>query len=286
MASTAINLTSSSINELTVTQVSHGFSIGDMIRISGTNSYTKAIANSETNAEVIGIVSTITSNDIFRFVTDGLITSNVPNQPPGTVMFLSDTVLGGISVTPPSTYGYVSKPVAIIISANTSMYAYTQSRGALIGSTIPLVPAPGISGNILTSNGSTWLSSAASTSSGAASSFTLTAGQSISANNYVNIYTSPGVGTRVRLADMVLNYRADGWVTSSISSGNTGTVYLGMGVINNLTSLSGGSVYYLSTSGTMSYTIPSGTGQLIQQLGNALSTTDFFFNPLPSILLG
>lgn len=104
-----------------VTQVTHGFAVGDVIRVSGTNTFTKAQANTAGNAEVAGIVVEIVSPNIFRYAVEGIITTGVPAQAAGTVMFLDPTTAGALTATEPSTVGQVSLPLAIVIENGTSM---------------------------------------------------------------------------------------------------------------------------------------------------------------------
>ena len=55
-----------------ITQTAHGFAVGDIIRLSG-STYVKAQADTEANAEVVGIVSVVDSVDTFTLATNGKI---------------------------------------------------------------------------------------------------------------------------------------------------------------------------------------------------------------------
>lgn len=98
----------------TVTQVSHGLSVGDVIRSTGANTYGKAEADSSANAEVVGIVTEVDGDD-FVFTSQGIITTGVPSEVAGTVMFLSPSTAGAMTATEPSTVGQVSKPILIVL---------------------------------------------------------------------------------------------------------------------------------------------------------------------------
>jgi hypothetical protein len=102
----------------TVTQVSHGLSVGDVIKSTGANTYGKAQADSAVNAEVVGVV-TIVDGDEFTFISHGIITSGVPAEVAGSVMFLSPSTAGAMTTTEPSTVGQVSKPIMIILENGT-----------------------------------------------------------------------------------------------------------------------------------------------------------------------
>lgn len=112
-----------------VNQVSHGFVVGDVIRISGINTYTKAQADTAANAEVIGIVSVVTDPDNFTYITEGLITTGVPAEAAGTVLFLSPTTAGALTSTEPTTIGHISMPLAVIAQSATRM-VFHKYRGA------------------------------------------------------------------------------------------------------------------------------------------------------------
>lgn len=115
-----------------VEQVAHGLAVGDVVRLSGANTYTKARANSAANAEVVGIVSEVTDADNFSFTTIGLIEDGVPAVAAGTVLFLDPTTAGALTTTEPTTAGQVSKPLLIVIENATSAI-FLNLRGAVIG---------------------------------------------------------------------------------------------------------------------------------------------------------
>lgn len=105
-----------------VTQIGHGFVVGNVIRESGApNDYTLAMADNATNAEVVGIVTTITDANNFSYTTEGLITAGVPAQAAGTVMFLDPSVAGALTTVNPTTIGLVSKPLVILLESGARM---------------------------------------------------------------------------------------------------------------------------------------------------------------------
>jgi len=117
-----------------VAQVSHGFVVGDIIRLNGINSYAKAQANSAANAEVVGIVTIVTDADNFAYTTEGAVTAGVPAVAAETVLFLSADTAGALTATAPTTAGYINLPLAVVTQNATKM-VFHKYRGFEIGST-------------------------------------------------------------------------------------------------------------------------------------------------------
>jgi len=122
-------------NNIDVAQSSHGFAVGDVIRMTTTNNtYAKALADTAANAEVIGIVIDVTDSNNFTYATSGEITvaAAVPNSTTaGDIVYLSTSSAGGTQTTEPSTTNQISKPVAIITEANNKM-VLVPFRGEII----------------------------------------------------------------------------------------------------------------------------------------------------------
>ena len=112
-------------NNIDVAQSSHGFAVGDVIRMTTTNNtYAKALADTAPNAEVIGIVIDVTDSNNFTYATSGEITvaAAVPNSTTaGDIVYLSTSSAGGTQTTEPSATDQISKPIAIITEANNKM---------------------------------------------------------------------------------------------------------------------------------------------------------------------
>ena len=130
------NWVNSTISHSTIdiTQSSHGFSVGEALKSSGSNgAYAKAQADSAANAEVVGVVTVVTDTNNFTLTLSGMITvaGAVPNETAGTALFLSAGTAGALTATEPSTSGQISKPVAIVTTANASMILVTY-RGETI----------------------------------------------------------------------------------------------------------------------------------------------------------
>jgi len=103
-----------------ITQAGHGFVPGDVLRFDST--YQKAQADSAENAEVVGIVYSVSDINTFNLLLYGyahrvkLLTIN-------TTYFLSPITPGAITAIAPTTAGQVSKPLLRTITTD-SFYFY------------------------------------------------------------------------------------------------------------------------------------------------------------------
>ena len=111
------------------------------------------------------------------------------------------------------------------------------------------------------------------------------ASENLAAGDFVNVWNDTGT-TKVRKADAATNKPVDGFVTAAVTSGNSATVYF-EGTNNQLSSLTGGSVYYLSgsTPGGAVATPPSTSGYLVQKVGKAISATEINFEASDPVAL-
>ncbi|MFH1230708.1 MAG: hypothetical protein V1709_04340 [Planctomycetota bacterium] len=103
-----------------ITQVAHGFSVGNVIKFSG-GIYAKAQADSAANAEVIGLVSAIAGADDFTFISGGYH-GTLSGKTAGSVYYLDPSTAGALTTTEPSTVGQISKPVIIATSASDGFF--------------------------------------------------------------------------------------------------------------------------------------------------------------------
>lgn len=113
---------------------------------------------------------------------------------------------------------------------------------------------------------------------------TVTAGETIAAGDLIYI-DSAGEAFKADANDATKE--AVGFVLAGITAAATGTAYFGSGIVTGLSGLTAGARYYLSAStpGGVATAIPSGAGDIVQQVGKALSTTELYFEPQSSILL-
>lgn len=150
-----------------ITQVAHGFAVGDWVRLNGTDTYTDAQADSAANAEVVGVVSAVAGVDDFTLQVSGYVTG-LTGLTANTVYFLDPSTAGAITSTEPSTTGEVIKP-CLVSATTTSGYILTY-RGNVIS-------ASGGSGKILqvvqgTLTSSTTITSATLTDTGLTATIT------------------------------------------------------------------------------------------------------------------
>lgn len=114
---------------------------------------------------------------------------------------------------------------------------------------------------------------------------TITTSEALSAGNLINIHNSSG--EKVRKADATTpGKEADGYVLASASSGAPVVVYTEEGIISGLTGLTPGTQMFLdTTAGAANATAPSGSGNVVQSIGKAVSATEILFRPQQPITL-
>lgn len=115
---------------------------------------------------------------------------------------------------------------------------------------------------------------------------TLTASESLAAGALVSIWDNSGTAN-VRNANATdATKTPDGFVLASVASSGTATVYIGVQTITGLTSLTPGTVYFLSTTGgAITATAPSTSGNWLQIVGKSLSATTFLYEPQAGVQL-
>lgn len=100
----------------------------------------------------------------------------------------------------------------------------------------------------------------------------IAASESLAAGNWVNIWNDTGTA-KVRKADATTaGKEVHGFVLSAVTSGNPATVYF-EGTNTQVTGQTPGAVYLQTTAGTGGATIPSASGNVVQQIGVAVSAT-------------
>lgn len=157
----------------------------------------------------------------------------------------------------------VQKPLQIDGSGNIAEVAAVESSAGA-----------GDEGKIVALNASGQIDPTMLPGSGA---FTATASEAIAAGAIINLWNSTGA-LKVRNADnSAVGKRAHGFASAAIASGASGTVNVGDGVINGLSSLTIGTQYFLGAAGAPTATVPTGTGTIIQGVGVATSATAIEF---------
>ncbi|MCX6800436.1 MAG: hypothetical protein NT091_04805, partial [Candidatus Falkowbacteria bacterium] len=127
----------------------HGFAVGDIVRASTTaaGKYTKAQADSSSNAEVIGIVSATSTND-FTLTTGGYVDLSASTTlafNSGDNYYLATSTAGALTNIEPTGAGEVSKPVFVATGAKTG-YLINYRGNLQLGATASA--GIGVAGNL------------------------------------------------------------------------------------------------------------------------------------------
>ncbi len=111
----------------------------------------------------------------------------------------------------------------------------------------------------------------------------ISASENLSAGDFVNIFNSSG--PKVRKADATTSGKeAHGFVLSAVTSGNNASVYF-EGTNTAVTGMTPGVVYLSTSAGLATSTPPSASGNVVQRVGYAVSTTAINFQSLDPIVL-
>lgn len=98
------------------------------------------------------------------------------------------------------------------------------------------------------------------------------ASEGLAAGDWVNVWNDGGAA-KVRKADATTaGKEVHGFVLSAVTSGNPATVYF-EGTNTQVTGQTPGPVYLQTTAGAGGATIPSASGNVVQQIGVAVSAT-------------
>ena len=107
----------------------------------------------------------------------------------------------------------------------------------------------------------------------------LPASENLAAGDKVNIWNDGGTAKARKADATVAGKEANGFVLAAVTSGANATVYFD-GTNTQLSGLTPGAVYYLATTaGGVTTTPPSGSGNVVQRVGRALSATELTFEP-------
>ena len=112
---------------------------------------------------------------------------------------------------------------------------------------------------------------------------TITASETLAAGDWVNVWNNSGA--KARKADATTaGKEAHGFVLSAVVSGNPATVYF-EGTNTQVSGQSPGPVFLQTTAGTGGATIPSASGNVVQQIGVAVSATAVNFERSTPVVL-
>jgi hypothetical protein len=150
-------------------------------------------------------------------------------------------------------------------------------------STVDSSAGAGDSGKLISLDGSGKIDSSFMPTGFGADTRTVTAGETLAAGDLIYMDATPEAFKADANSDAKA---AIGFVLAGITAAATGTAYFGSGIISGLSGLTAGAKYYLdTTAGGITTTKPSGSGDIIQQVGVALSATELYFEPQEAILL-
>lgn len=138
----------------------------------------------------------------------------------------------------------------------------------------------GDAGKIVKLNGSGKLDATLLPAGVAPEQRTVPASEDLAAGDLINLWNDSGT-LRARKADATSAGKdADGFTLSAVTSGQNATIWAEEAVISGLTGLTPGARYFLSTTaGAATDTAPSGSGNVAQVIGKALSATEILFRP-------
>lgn len=138
MAYSARLLATSQLQVL-VNQVAHGFVIGDILRFTGLV-YVKAQANSEANAAVCGMVSSLSGADAFYLCQVGHLNNIAVPKVAGTLYYLDTGTAGALTAGKPNTIGQVVVPCFIALDTNEG-YFFGNTGDLIVPSILlPFIP--------------------------------------------------------------------------------------------------------------------------------------------------
>lgn len=114
----------------------------------------------------------------------------------------------------------------------------------------------------------------------------LAATETLTAGQLVNVFSSGGAA-KMRKANATDSTKpAHGFVLAGVTSGNVGTFYGGAQINTGVSGLTPGATYYLDTTGgAITATPPSSSGNIVQEVGIALSATRLAFFPKSEVLI-
>ena len=99
----------------------------------------------------------------------------------------------------------------------------------------------------------------------------ITASETLAAGDWVNVWNNSGA--KVRKADATTaGKEAHGFVLAAVTSGNPATVYF-EGANTQVSGQTPGPVFLQTTAGVGGPTVPSASGNVVQQIGVAVSAT-------------
>ena len=140
----------------------------------------------------------------------------------------------------------------------------------------------GADGAVLTADSTVALGVSYKTPAGAPA-VNLIASQNLAQGDFVNVLDVAGT-PKARKASATNGFEAQGYVNAAYLTGVTAVVQLG-GVNAFVTGLTAGRVFLSLTDGLVTNTAPSAAGQMVQEVGEAVTSSSVSFQPYPGVLL-
>lgn len=192
------------------------------------------------------------------------------------VTLVSPSATSGIPLVSGGSSADPSYTTAVVAGGGTGLATLT-AHAVLLGEGTANVAfaTVGTAGRVLTDTGASDPTFQAPTAT--PNTVQLTASAAITAGQLVNIYNNSGTAN-VRPADNTSSTTpANGFAPASISMSATGTVVPFQGPISGLSGLTPGTQYFLGTSGGLTATAPSSSGDIIQTVGISITASTFQF---------
>jgi hypothetical protein len=173
-----------------------------------------------------------------------------------------------------------------LAGALTEEAALTTSAGAADSGAIPALNASGVldptllnasvtsaANKIVQLDGSGRLDPTVMPTGIGADTAAIIASENLAAGDYVNVFDAGAGVFKVRKADAtVAGKHAMGFVLAAVSLGNSATVYF-EGTNTQVTGQAPGDVFLQTTAGKGAATVPSASGNIVQNIGFAVSAT-------------
>lgn len=117
-------------------------------------------------------------------------------------------------------------------------------------------------------------------------SASITASEDLAAGDLVNIWDNGGTANIRKANATDATKPAHGYVTAAVTSGSAGAVFFSGTINAHRSALTPGTVYWLDvTGGSVASAAPSSSGNLVQQIGVAISATQLVFQPTVGVQL-
>lgn len=194
----------------------------------------------------------------------------------------------GIGTTNPRANVDVEGNIALSPVGSAGSVILAAQGGSSSNVAYSLPSADGTAGQALTTaaNGLLYwstFSSSGGSATGIQTTVAINATETINVGNVVNIYNNAGAFA-IRNAKSLPGYEAHGFSLANVNSSQTANIML-TGINANVSALSPGVWYVSNVAGRVSNVAPSLSGNIVQRVGIALSTTSYFFNPQQPITL-